>query len=64
MWIWRFLSACQCQSKDTGVDHPVGDEEQGGWHGNANALAVVRLTLVGACTGGSAGFSPLRMRSM
>ncbi len=76
MWTWRCLSACQSQFKDIrehaglhwGSITSSATSEQGGWHGNANALAVVGLIvstyLVGACTGRSAGFSPFTMRSM
>src|SRR6516225_4639460 len=49
------------------LDHPVGAGEQRGWHVDAQRLGVLRLItssyLVGACTGRSAGFSPLRIRS-
>ena len=48
-------------------DHLVGAGEQGRRNSRPSALAVFRLItssyLVGACTGRSAGFSPLRMRS-
>ena len=48
-------------------DHLVGAREQGWRNGEPSAFAVLRLMtisyFVGACTGRSAGFSPLRMRS-
>ena len=48
-------------------DHLVGAREQRRRHVRPSAFAVLRLItssyLVGACTGRSAGFSPLRMRS-
>ena len=48
-------------------DHLVGAGEHVGGMSRPSALAVLRLItssyLVGACTGRSAGFSPLRMRS-
>ena len=48
-------------------DHFVGARKQRGGTVRPSALAVFRLItnsyLVGACTGRSAGFSPLRMRS-
>ena len=48
-------------------DHLVGAGEQGCGTLRPSAFAVLRLItsscLVGACTGRSAGFSPLRMRS-
>jgi hypothetical protein len=49
------------------LDHLIDAREQRIWHGKASVFAVLRLItssyLVGACTGRSAGFSPLRMRS-
>src|SRR6516164_5927128 len=49
------------------LDHLVGAGEQGRRDSTPRALAVLRLRivsyLVSACTGRSAGFSPLRMRS-
>src|SRR2546430_1057429 len=49
------------------LDHPVDAGEQGGWHVDDQRLGVLRLItssyLVGACTGRSAGCSPLRIRS-
>ena len=62
MWTWRCLSACQSQFKDirehTGLHWgsitTSATSEQGGWQGDANALAVVGLIvctyLVGAGT--------------
>ena len=48
-------------------DHLVGAGEQRRRHVRPRAFAVLRSmtrsNLVGACTGRSAGFSPLRMRS-
>jgi hypothetical protein len=48
-------------------DHLVGGNEHGWRHVEAEAFAVLRLStfsyFTGACTGRSAGFSPLRMRS-
>ena len=49
------------------LDHLVGAGEHVGGTSRPSAFAVLRLItssyLVGACTGRSAGFSPLRMRS-
>jgi len=46
---------------------PLYGHVEEGCTNHAHAFAVLRLTassnLVGACTGRSAGFSPLRMRS-
>src|SRR6516164_4636039 len=51
---WHSITSSARASKDWGTD-------------KSSAFAVVRLIaswyLVGACTGRSAGFSPLRMRS-
>jgi hypothetical protein len=48
-------------------DHLVGSSDQRGRHCEAERLGGLevdhQLDLVGACTGKSAGFSPLRMRS-
>src|SRR6516164_11547729 len=48
-------------------DHLLCASEHRRWHVEPSALAVFRLItssyLFGACTGRSAGFSPLRMRS-
>ena len=49
-------------------DHLVGASEHAWRHGEAERLGGLRLItksyLVGACTGRSAGFSPLKIRSM
>ena len=54
-------------SRFTSLDHLVGAREQRRRHSRPSAFAVLRLItnsyFVGACTGRSAGFSPLRMRS-
>ena len=54
-------------SRRLSFDHLVGAGEQRRRTSRPSALAVLRLMtssyLVGACTGRSAGFSPLRMRS-
>ena len=56
----------QC-SNTASLDDLVGAREQRRWQIEPSALAVSRLItnsyLVGACTGRSAGLSPLRMRS-
>ena len=58
-----------CQKRTSAIlfDHLVGAGEHDGGMVRPSALAVLRLItssyLVGACTGRSAGFSPLRMRS-
>ena len=57
----------KCGHRSSLFDHLVGAGEHCGRYCEAIAFAVLRLItssyLVGACTGMSAGFSPLRMRS-
>src|SRR5262249_55545181 len=54
-------------SRAASLDHLVGASRSVAGTSRPSALAVLRLMsssyLVGACTGKSAGFSPLRMRS-
>ena len=60
------ISSCP-PSRFTSFDDFVGAREQRRRHCEADRLGSLRLMassyLVGACTGRSAGFSPLRMRS-
>ena len=72
LMIRAFGAHCQLQTHapqqlPSLFDHLVGAGEQCRWNVEAELLAALRLTtssyLVGACTGRSAGFSPLRMRS-
>ena len=63
------LSEMSVSAKDFGQVYSITSpaREHSGRHGEAEAFAVLRLIassyLVAACTGSSAGFSPLRMRS-
>ena len=58
---------CQKRTLPYSFDHLIGAGEQRRRHGEAERLGVLRLItssyVVGAWTGISAGFSPLRMRS-